>query len=217
MWVALILSLVEQKRYIYILPRLEHKWKKVMEWDYLGANLLNYVSACIIFNAVLKQIQTNLGPCKLGTFIEILQFIQLLDKQIISQVKTLSRSFGNFRFQFQLLYTSLSCYLFILFQCSALSKFVNKVADCGITALHMAALNGYFDCVQLLLDLHANVAAVTFHYGTSMDLIGVVSSQLLVPNPMECCLIILLWTESEILLLQEPVVLHCTTLLVGVT
>lgn len=36
----------------------------------------------------------------------------------------------------------------------------------------MAALNGYFDCVQLLLDLHANVSAVTFHYGTSMDLIG---------------------------------------------
>lgn len=53
-----------------------------------------------------------------------------------------------------------------------LSKFVNKAADGGITALHMAALNGYFDCVQLLLDLHANVSAVTFHYGTSMDLIG---------------------------------------------
>lgn len=61
-------------------------------------------------------------------------------------------------------------YLSIL--CSALSKFVNKAADGGITALHMAALNGYFDCVQLLLDLHANVSAVTFHYGTSMDLIG---------------------------------------------
>lgn len=66
----------------------------------------------------------------------------------------------------------LFCYLFIFFQCSALCKFVNKAADAGITALHMAALNGYFDCVQLLLDLHANVSAVTFHYGTSMDLIG---------------------------------------------
>lgn len=66
-----------------------------------------------------------------------------------------------------------SCYLFTLFQCSALSKFVNKTADGGITALHMAALNGYFDCVQLLLDLNANVSAVTFHYGTSMDLIGI--------------------------------------------
>ncbi|KAL7003322.1 E3 ubiquitin-protein ligase xbat33 [Sarracenia purpurea var. burkii] len=55
---------------------------------------------------------------------------------------------------------------------SALYRFVNKAADGGITALHMAALNGYFDCVQLLIDLHANVSAVTFHYGTSMDLIG---------------------------------------------
>jgi len=65
-----------------------------------------------------------------------------------------------------------SCYLFTLFQCSVLSKFVNKTADAGITALHMAALNGHFDCVQLLLDLNANVSAATFHYGTSMDLIG---------------------------------------------
>lgn len=56
--------------------------------------------------------------------------------------------------------------------CSALSKFVNKAADGGITALHMAALNGYFDCIQLLLDIHASVSSVTFHYGTSMDLIG---------------------------------------------
>lgn len=53
-----------------------------------------------------------------------------------------------------------------------MSKFVNKSADGGVTALHMAALNGCFDCVQLLLDLHANISAVTFHYGTSMDLIG---------------------------------------------
>jgi len=36
----------------------------------------------------------------------------------------------------------------------------------------MAALNGYFDCVQLLLDLNANASAATYHYGTSMDLIG---------------------------------------------
>ncbi|XP_019200485.1 PREDICTED: E3 ubiquitin-protein ligase XBAT33-like isoform X1 [Ipomoea nil] len=53
-----------------------------------------------------------------------------------------------------------------------LSRFVNKAADGGITALHMAALNGYFDCVQLLLDLNADISAVTFHYGSSMDLIG---------------------------------------------
>lgn len=62
--------------------------------------------------------------------------------------------------------------LFIFVLCSALSKFVNKAADGGVTGLHMAALNGYFDCVQLLLNLHANVSAVTYHYGTSMDLIG---------------------------------------------
>ncbi|CAJ1952682.1 unnamed protein product [Sphenostylis stenocarpa] len=61
---------------------------------------------------------------------------------------------------------------------SLLSKFVNKTADAGITALHMAALNGYFDCVQLLLDLDANVSAATFHYGTSMDLIGAGSTPL---------------------------------------
>jgi E3 ubiquitin-protein ligase XBAT32/33 len=65
-----------------------------------------------------------------------------------------------------------SSYLFKSFQCSALCKFVNKTADAGITALHMAALNGYFDCVQLLLDLNAYVSASTYHYGTSMDLIG---------------------------------------------
>lgn len=57
---------------------------------------------------------------------------------------------------------------------SALSKLVNKTADGGITGLHMAALNGHFDCVQLLLDLHASVSAVTFHYGSSMNLIGMI-------------------------------------------
>ncbi|XP_071686219.1 E3 ubiquitin-protein ligase XBAT33-like [Rutidosis leptorrhynchoides] len=61
---------------------------------------------------------------------------------------------------------------------SALVKLVNKAADGGITALHMAALNGYADCVQLLLDLHANTSAVTFHYGTSMDMIGAGSTPL---------------------------------------
>lgn len=68
----------------------------------------------------------------------------------------------------------------MFFKCSALSKFVNKAADGGITALHMAALNGYFDCVQLLLDIHANVSAVTFHYGTTVDLIGL-------PFCLRCC------------------------------
>ncbi|KAL8534371.1 hypothetical protein ACS0TY_010402 [Phlomoides rotata] len=77
---------------------------------------------------------------------------------------------------------------------NALSKFVNKAADGGITALHMAALNGYFDCVQLLLDLHANVSAVTFHYGTSMDLIGAGSTALhyaACGGNLKCCQILL--------------------------
>lgn len=77
---------------------------------------------------------------------------------------------------------------------SALSKFVNKPADGGITALHMAALNGYFDCVQLLLDLQANVSVVTFHYGTSMDLIGAGSTPLhyaACGGNLKCCQILL--------------------------
>ncbi|KAF9616913.1 hypothetical protein IFM89_032875 [Coptis chinensis] len=78
-------------------------------------------------------------------------------------------------------------------QC-ALSKFVNKAADGGITALHMAALNGYFDCVQLLLDIQANVSAVTFHYGTSTDLIGAGSTPLhyaACGGNLKCCQILL--------------------------
>ncbi|KAK8957150.1 E3 ubiquitin-protein ligase XBAT33 [Platanthera zijinensis] len=52
------------------------------------------------------------------------------------------------------------------------------IADGGLTALHIAALNDSSDCVQLLLDLHANVAAVTFPYGSSMNLIGAGSTPL---------------------------------------
>ncbi|XP_023551564.1 E3 ubiquitin-protein ligase XBAT33-like isoform X1 [Cucurbita pepo subsp. pepo] len=75
-----------------------------------------------------------------------------------------------------------------------LSKFINKAADDGITALHMAALNGYYDCVHLLLDLHANFAAVTFHCGTSMDLIGAGSTPLhyaACGGNLKCCQILL--------------------------
>ncbi|KAK6121780.1 hypothetical protein DH2020_044460 [Rehmannia glutinosa] len=77
---------------------------------------------------------------------------------------------------------------------NALSKFVNKSADGGVTALHMAAMNGYFDCVQLLLDLHANVKAATFNYGTSMDLIGAGSTPLhyaACGGNLKCCQILL--------------------------
>ncbi|KAL3647358.1 E3 ubiquitin-protein ligase xbat33 [Castilleja foliolosa] len=77
---------------------------------------------------------------------------------------------------------------------NGLSKFINKVADGGITALHMAALNGYFDCVHLLLDLHANVSADTYHYGTSVDLIGAGSTPLhyaACGGNLKCCQILL--------------------------
>ncbi|XP_058104821.1 E3 ubiquitin-protein ligase XBAT33-like [Magnolia sinica] len=85
----------------------------------------------------------------------------------------------------------------------ALSKFVNKAADGGITALHMAALNGHFDCVQLLLDIHANVSAVTFHYGTSMDLIGAGSTPLhyaACGGNLKCCQILLARGASRLTL-----------------
>ncbi|WOL00099.1 putative E3 ubiquitin-protein ligase XBOS33 isoform X1 [Canna indica] len=76
----------------------------------------------------------------------------------------------------------------------AMLKFINKPADGGITALHMAALNGYFDCVQLLLDLGANVRAVTFHYGASDNLIGAGSTPLHYAaggGNLKCCQILL--------------------------
>ncbi|GAB2265229.1 E3 ubiquitin-protein ligase xbat33 [Dionaea muscipula] len=86
---------------------------------------------------------------------------------------------------------------------SALSRFINKAADGGITALHMAALNGYFDCVQLLLDLHANVSTATFHYGTTMDLIGAGSTPLhyaACGGNLKCCQILLARGASRITL-----------------
>ncbi|KAK1415260.1 hypothetical protein QVD17_31037 [Tagetes erecta] len=86
---------------------------------------------------------------------------------------------------------------------SALVKFVNKAADGGITALHMAALNGYADCVQLLLDLHANTSSVTFHYGTSMDLIGAGSTPLhyaACGGNLKCCQILLARGASRLTL-----------------
>lgn len=86
---------------------------------------------------------------------------------------------------------------------SALAKFVNRAADGGITALHMAALNGYFDCVQLLLDFYANVSAVTFHYGTSMDLIGAGSTPLhyaACGGNLKCCQILLARGASRLTL-----------------
>ncbi|KAI6682516.1 hypothetical protein NL676_036397 [Syzygium grande] len=57
------------------------------------------------------------------------------------------------------------------FDQSALYEVVNRAADGGITALHMASLNGHFERVQLLLDFGASLSAVNEDDGTTMDLI----------------------------------------------
>ncbi|KAK8944974.1 putative E3 ubiquitin-protein ligase XBOS33 [Platanthera zijinensis] len=85
----------------------------------------------------------------------------------------------------------------------ALTKFINKIADGGLTALHIAALNGSSDCVQLLLDLHANVASVTFPYGSSMNLIGAGSTPLhyaACGGNLRCCQVLLSRGSSRLTL-----------------
>ncbi|XP_074276336.1 E3 ubiquitin-protein ligase XBAT32 [Silene latifolia] len=64
------------------------------------------------------------------------------------------------------------------FNASALYQVINKPADGGITALHMAALNGHFEAVQLLLEFGASVTEKTVEDGTTIDLIGAGSTAL---------------------------------------
>lgn len=60
----------------------------------------------------------------------------------------------------------------------SLYETINRPADGGVTALHMAALNGHVDSLQLLIDLGASVNEVTMEDGTTIDLIGAGSTPL---------------------------------------
>ncbi|XP_043719436.1 probable E3 ubiquitin-protein ligase XBOS32 isoform X2 [Telopea speciosissima] len=76
----------------------------------------------------------------------------------------------------------------------ALNKIINTPADGGITALHMAALNGHVETVQLLLDLGACISEVTVEDGTTIDLIGAGSTPLhyaACGGNMKCCQVLI--------------------------
>ncbi|KAL0681834.1 hypothetical protein Bca4012_048681 [Brassica carinata] len=64
------------------------------------------------------------------------------------------------------------------FDPSVIQEVINRAADGGITPLHVAALNGHVETVQLLLDLGASLTQVTVEDGTTIDLIGAGSTPL---------------------------------------
>ncbi|KAL1548899.1 putative E3 ubiquitin-protein ligase xbos32 [Salvia divinorum] len=64
------------------------------------------------------------------------------------------------------------------FDQGSLHEVISRPADGGITALHMAALNGHADTVHLLLDIGASASSVTVEDGTTIDLIGAGSTPL---------------------------------------
>ncbi|KAB1204181.1 putative E3 ubiquitin-protein ligase XBOS32 [Morella rubra] len=85
------------------------------------------------------------------------------------------------------------------FDKGALSQVINRPADGGITALHMAALNGHVESVQLLLDLGAYVSEVTVEDGTTIDLIGAGSTALhyaACGGNAQCCQMLIAWGAS---------------------
>ncbi|XP_047951713.1 probable E3 ubiquitin-protein ligase XBOS32 [Salvia hispanica] len=64
------------------------------------------------------------------------------------------------------------------FDQGSLQEVISLPADGGITALHMAALNGHADTVHLLLDIGASASSATVEDGTTIDLIGAGSTPL---------------------------------------